>query len=128
MKLHILLIEDCDMDAELAMKNLKQFIVTHAKTMKEGLRKLAMGEWDVVLLDLSLTNGDKSKDKLLARIRDARGKAATVVLTGDHNPQTRDLLLGLGVDGFMRKGVDDREPTDINYVLYQAIEHRQGAK
>lgn len=122
-KLKILLIEDCAKDAELAMNMLKQFDVTHAKTLKDGKFAMETGKWDIVLLDLNMTNG--RKDTILGEVNSLRGSAATVILTGDANPAIRQAMITLGADGFMVKKVDDKVKTEINYVLYGAIEHRK---
>jgi DNA-binding NarL/FixJ family response regulator len=123
-KLKILLIEDCDNDAALAMNMLKQFDVTHAKTLLAGKAAMSTGKWDIVLLDLNMING--RKDTILGEVNAVRGNAATVILTGDSNPATRDAMIAIGADGFMVKKVDDKQKTDINYVLYSAIERRKG--
>lgn len=125
-KLNILMIEDCPHDAELALNNLKLFTVTVVNTLTAGLDTLKKGKFDLVFLDLKLTNG--TKEESFGKVKKVRGDAATVILTGDTNPATRDLLLNLGADGFMRKGIDDKGPIEMNYVIAVALEHRKGKK
>lgn len=125
-KLKILLIEDCDKDAELAMRNLKGHDVTHAKTLKGGVAALENGKFDVVLLDLHMVNG--KKETILYEVNFKRGAAATVILTGDISPRTREHMMYVGADHFMVKGKDDKNQEDMDYVMAVAIEHRQGRK
>lgn len=125
-KLHILIIEDSHEDAILTERNLKRHVTKIVRTKRDGLLALGTGDWDVVLLDLNLTNG--LKQTILGEINECRGKAATVILTGDINPATRDAMLALGADGFMVKGIDDQSRDDVEFVLYRALEHRQGVK
>lgn len=125
-KLHILIIEDSHEDAILAERNLKRHITKVVRTKQDGLLALGTGDFDVVLLDLNLVNG--LRNTILGEVNEVRGRAATVVLTGDINPATRDAMLALGADGFMVKGVDDKTREDVEFVLYRALEHRQGIK
>lgn len=125
-KLHILLIEDEQNDADLLMPKLKWHVAKHVPTLKSGLLALGTGNWDVVLLDLKLPNGHK--ETVLWDVNKCRGNAATVVITGDCNPAMRDAMLALGADGFLRKGIDDKTAVEIEYVLAVAIEHRKGVK
>lgn len=125
-KLHILLIEDDQNDAELLLPKVKRHAVKHVATMKSGLLALGTGRWDVVMLDLKLPNGHK--ETVLWDINKCRGDAATVIITGDCNPAMRDAMLSLGADGFLRKGIDDKTIVEIEYVLAVALEHRKGIK
>ena len=57
--IRVLLIEDSPTDADLIALSLEEvtsvkFAVTHAETLKEGLRALDEQAFDVVLVDLSL--------------------------------------------------------------------------
>lgn len=123
-KLNILVIDDCAKDQELVGLKLKRFNLTFASTLKAGLTALENGQFDVVLLDLGLING--KRDTVLQDVKEKRGAAATVVLTGDIRPATRDIMLGLGADGFMVKGRDDATAEDMEWVIFRALEHREG--
>lgn len=123
-KLKILVIEDNHNDAILVERNLRRHSTTIVTTKKDGLLALGTGDFDVVLLDLNLVNGHRNT--ILGEINQCRGGAATVVLTGDINPATRDAMLALGADGFMVKGVDDKTQEDVEFVIYRALEHREG--
>lgn len=125
-KLKILLIEDCVKDAELALRNLKAHVVTHVATLRAGIAALEGGRFDCILLDLHLVNG--KKETVLYEVNFKRGDAATVILTGDISPRTREHMLYVGADHFMVKGRDDKSPEDVNYVLAVALEHRKGKK
>lgn len=122
--LKILMIEDNQDDAELAMRHLKRHSVTHVKSLKDGIAALENGKFDCVLLDLHMVNG--RKDTILYEVNMKRGNAATVILTGDDHPRTREHMMYIGADHFMVKGKDDKSADDMNYVLAVAIEHRKG--
>lgn len=124
-KLNILVIEDNKRDQELLTHRLEgKFALTFASTLKEGLLAMANFQYDCVLLDLGLMNG--RKDRVIHDVSDACGAAAIVILTGDINPSTRDHMLRCGADGFMVKGVDDKTKEDIEFVIFRALEHKEG--
>lgn len=123
-KLKVLLVEDCAKDAELATNNLRIFELAVVHTLPDGIAALDKGAFDCVLLDLNLKNGRKPA-AILSDVDKHRGKAATVIVTGDCNPAMRQAMLTLGADGFMQKNVDDKTPEDVAFVIYRAIERRQ---
>lgn len=123
-KLKVLLVEDCAKDAELATNNLRVFELTVVHTLPDGLAALDKGAFDCVLLDLNLKNGRKPAD-ILIQVDKHRGKAATVIVTGDCNPAMRLAMLTIGADGFMQKGSDDKTPEDVAYIIYRAFERRE---
>lgn len=123
-KLKILLIEDCDKDAELALRNLGKFEVTHVSSLKTGIAKLESEAFDCVLLDLHMVNG--KKETIFYEVKMKCGKAAIVVLTGDLSPRTRDHLLYVGANAFMVKGKDDKTREDMEWCIFRALEHREG--
>lgn len=123
-KLNILVIEDNPTDVLLIRSKLSRFALTSATTLRAG--KLAMSNFgfDCILLDLNLVNG--RKETVLSEVNALRGGAATVIVTGDSNPAMRDAMLILGADGFMVKGKDDATREDMEWVIFRALEHREG--
>ncbi|MCX6925263.1 MAG: PAS domain S-box protein, partial [Verrucomicrobia bacterium] len=100
--INILLVEDSPSDAELLQESLRasrpgQFEFTHVETLTEGLARLTPGQFQVVLLDLSLP--DTAGPETYLRARAAAPHMPIVVLTGANDE-------AIGVDA-VRQGIQD---------------------
>ena len=88
----VLLIEDNPADVGLIREMLAEardsaFELEHAERLAAGLKRLACGQIDVVLLDLSLPDSEGSET--LSRVRDEAPKVPIVILTGAQRPDSR---------------------------------------
>jgi len=118
-KLKVLVIEDCDRDAELLRRKLEdRFDLEFVNTRKAGLDALQTNAYSVVIIDLTLTNG--LKDKILDEVKELCGEAVTIILTGDTDPRTRDHMRHKKADNFVVKGKEDSQE-DLEAIIFSAI-------
>jgi two-component system cell cycle response regulator CtrA len=82
-------------------------VVDHADTGEEALELLRHYEYDVMILDLVLSDIDGFE--VLRRMRSARNNTPVVVLSGLARPETRVRALGLGADDVLSKPFDRAE-------------------
>ena len=104
----ILVLED-DPEAQLLAEQAARHVVREvrlASTMEEGRRELENEDFDVVILDLLLPDGDGRQ--LLAEIREQPRSAQTqvMVLSGKTGRYTKLECFRLGADEFLEKPVD----------------------
>ena len=121
-RLSVLLVEDCDSDAELVMDSLAQatdaeFQVDRATTVEAAMRKLLSGQFDIVLLDLNVP--PHYGLETLTHVRKAQTAVPLVVLSA------RDDLVGhvtdYGADcGYLKRSVNG----DLPGILLDVIEQR----
>jgi DNA-binding NarL/FixJ family response regulator len=117
--LRVLHIEDDPSDALLIRSVLSAerpgFDLEHAQYLEEGLRMLAICEFDVVLLDLTLP--ETVGPATVEAVRAAALHTPIVVLTGDERFASPTEVFGADADEFLSKG-DVSGP-----VLARAIRH-----
>lgn len=104
--MRILYVEDDVHDADLARRHLAQAlpdsVLETAGTLAAASERLATGgEYDVLLLDLSLPDG--SGLDLLTQIREEDRMLTTVVLTGSGSEETAVAALKAGADDYVIK-------------------------
>ncbi|MDE0855581.1 MAG: EAL domain-containing protein [Nevskia sp.] len=120
----VLLVEDCEQDAVLAMHHLRRIGVTprievvHAGTMAQALELLGREPYDCVLLDLGLPDGDGLDN--VQSIRAAARDAAIIVLTGYDDSHTAIAALRCGAQEYLVKG--NYENDTLPRVLQHAVE------
>ncbi len=113
--LRVLLIEDNPADARLVLEGLTDaastqpirstFDLAAVGFLEDGLRHLAAGGVDAVLLDLGLPDGD-GLDALL-RVRLRAPTVPVVVLTGRRDPEIASEVLRYGALDYLVKGQDE---------------------
>ena len=126
--IHLLLIEDDPVDAELLREMLAQargisFELEWTETLSEGIERLALSGIDVVLLDLSLT--DSSGLETLRRLRAASPRApVVVVLSGLSDEETSFQAVQEGAQDYLIKGQVDSSllVRSIRYALERGQE------
>ncbi|KIC49870.1 response regulator transcription factor [Tateyamaria sp. ANG-S1] len=104
-----LLIED---NAELAgalctRMRLDGHVIDHACTLSEGSDFLSVGEYDLILLDIMLPDGDGRA--FLERHRAQAGDTPVIVLTARSEVSDRVSMLDLGADDYLTKPFDHAE-------------------
>lgn len=104
-----LLIED---NAELAgalcnRMRLDGHVIDHAGTLSEGSDFLRVGEYDLILLDIMLPDGDGRR--FLERHRAAENDTPVIVLTARSEVSDRVGMLDLGADDYLTKPFDHAE-------------------
>lgn len=109
-KISVLHVEDDDFDAALVQRNLKRcdhakFEITRGKTLSEGLYKLSDEQFDVILLDLQLPDGQGLES--VAKFHDAAKKTPLIILTGNEKNNTPAEFVELGVQDFLPKATID---------------------
>ncbi|WP_179378289.1 response regulator transcription factor [Jannaschia marina] len=107
--MRFLLIED---NAELAgaisaRMNLDGHVVDHAGTLAEASAFAEAGEYDLILLDVMLPDGD-GRD-FLRRHRAGQGDTPVIVLTARSQVSDRVGMLDLGADDYVTKPFDHAE-------------------
>lgn len=121
----ILLIDDdrtvCRLLSELLEGRGHRALSRH--TLGEGLAEASSGEWDVVLLDVHLPDGNGLE--AVSRIRETPGEPQVIILTGygDQN----------GAEAAIRDGVWDYVPktgraADVMVPVERALQYRAGRK
>ncbi len=105
--IQVLLIEDSPSDAALLQESLHAggngpFEITHVERLTEGLELLRRGKYDVVLLDLSLPDSDKSETYVRAQAEAPH--VPIVVMTGVDDEAFALEALRHGVQDYLVKG------------------------
>jgi len=105
--LQILLIEDNPGDARLIQEYLKEPTITFqsetvvCKNLKSGIQRLKKGQYDIVLLDLSLP--DSSGLETLEKVKSFAGTSPIVVLTGLEDEKIGFNTVQKGAQDFLNK-------------------------
>ncbi len=93
----------------------EHFRTTVADGYDEGIRRVRLGGFDAVLLDVDFREARTGLD-LLREIRDMDSDLPVIMLTGDDRVETINAALRLGADGYTRK--------HVNLMVLQAqVEH-----
>ena len=106
----MLLVEDNPGDARLLREALKdvanyQFDLDHVERLSQALERLRGEAFDVVLLDLSLPDGQGLDN--LAAVRDAAPGVPILVLTGLDDEEVAVRALRVGAQDYLVKGQAD---------------------
>lgn len=104
-----LLVEDNDAlaNAVLSRLRLDGHVVDHAATIHEASAFSESGEYDLILLDIMLPDGDGRS--FLADHRTAKRDTPVIVLTARSQVSDRISLLDLGADDYITKPFDHAE-------------------
>lgn len=104
----VLLIDDDDRLAELLQTYMEGhgFTLTAANTVQEGLRKLRSDNFDIVLLDIMLPDGDGLE--VCKKIR-AGSSIPILMLTARGADEDKVIGLELGADDYLAKPFNPRE-------------------
>jgi signal transduction histidine kinase len=122
----VLLVEDSSSDATLLQESLLAggiglFEVTHVELLADGIEQLRRAEFDVVLLDLSLPDSEKS-DTLL-RARAGAPDIPIVVMTGVDDEVFALNALRNGIQDYLVKG--HASPRQTSRAIRYAIERKR---
>ncbi len=136
----ILLIEDNSGDARLLREALRevpsyQFDLVHVERLNPALERLRKEPCDVVLLDLSLPDGQGLDN--LARVRDAASNVPILVLTGLNDEDAAVKALRVGAQDYLVKGqasghavvraigyaIERKQVLEENARLFQQAQH-----
>lgn len=126
MIMRVLLSEDEDLSAELLERNLKPILTEFqvCKTLIETRYWVTARDFDVVLLDLRLTDSDiPSSISAIQEITHA-GNAPVVVVTGMPDPTLERRCKEAGAAGFLPKmDAYSKEKNALHQAIYIAIMH-----
>lgn len=121
-KIHILLIEDNSADARLIQIYLKevyadQAILETAENLAIGLEKLQAGNFDIIVIDLSLP--DSSGIDTFKSVHEKASEKPVIVLTGLEDELIGMTTVKLGAQDFLIKGKLDSSglKRSINYSI-----------
>ena len=82
-------------------------VIDHASTLSEGSDFLRVGDYDLILLDIMLPDGDGRG--FLERHRSAANTTPVIVLTARSEVSDRVSMLDLGADDYLTKPFDHSE-------------------
>lgn len=124
--IHVLLIEDNEADAMLLTEILcenrhTRFVVTHAKRLTDGLEKMQICLFDVMLLDLSLP--DSQGLPTVIKALEWAPNIPIVVMTGMEDDEVAMQAVHHGAQDYFVKGYFDEHMMVRS--LYYAIERKQ---
>jgi two-component system response regulator TctD len=104
-----LLIEDNQAlaDAVSARMQLDGHVIDHAGTIRDALAYSETGEYDLILLDIMLPDGDGRS--FLQAHRDGKKDTPVIVLTARSQVSDRISMLDLGADDYVTKPFDHAE-------------------
>lgn len=110
MKKRILFLEDSEeMQAAVAEALKIECDFTFAKTNREACDELKRGAFDLVLLDLTLPDGDGFKICNLIRQTDSLKEVPVIFITGRAEIEDKELAFSIGADDYIVKPIGTRE-------------------
>lgn len=106
----VLHVEDDDFDAALVQRNLKRsdhavFNITRARSISGGLYQLSDQDFDIILLDLHLPDGQGLES--VKQFHESAKTTPLIVLTGNERNTTPAEFVELGVQDFLPKATID---------------------
>lgn len=118
----ILVIEDDLVIQTLVEQSLKNYNIVHVETLKEAERELGKNNFQAIVLDIHLPDGDGLK--FLAKINhDLKlNKVPTLILTGDGDISNKLTAFSVGADDFIMKPF---EPLELNARIVSKIKKMQ---
>lgn len=78
-------------------------------TIHEALEEININEFDAVLLDLKLPDGDGTRFARLVRAKKQNQMIPILVVSGNNSVDNRIMALGAGADGYLSKPFDKHE-------------------
>jgi len=115
--------DDCIHDTvRLLLEYDKQYQITCAETIEEMWAQLTTKEFDVILLDIHLPDGNSLVE--IPKIRRHSPETRIVPLTIEKDPDYISINALVGVDGWITKGPDF--PKMFRRVLYRVAENASG--
>ncbi len=109
--MRLLLVEDDPQLAALMLEGLAEdgLIVDHAANATEGLGLAEMGNFDALILDVMLPEGNQAGFDLARRLRDERNHVPILFLTARADMDSKLSGLEMGGDDYLTKPFDFRE-------------------
>src|ERR1700726_4115438 len=105
----ILIVEDDEELASLVLEWLTfdRHTVEHASTGKDGLERLSMAEYELLILDLELP--DLSGTEILRNYRAGGGMSPVLILTGKRSMKDKEDGFESGCDDYLNKPFQAKE-------------------
>ena len=109
--MNILLVEDDPIVADALSITLEEagYFTVIASNIHEALEELNINDFDGVLLDLKLPDGDDTRVARLVRAKKERQLIPILVVSGNNSVDDRIMALGAGADGYLSKPFDRHE-------------------
>ena len=109
--MNVLLVDDDPIVADALSITLEQagYFTVIAGSIHEAMEELNINEFDAVLLDLKLPDGDGKRVARLIRARKERQLIPILVVSGNNSVDDRIMALGAGADGYLSKPFDRHE-------------------
>lgn len=110
--LKILLVDDdadCREFLTMAM-DLQGITIQCAASAEEGITKLKNGPWSVIISDINLPGMDG--EQFIRIIRQQCGQVPVIVITGDTNMDTPEIIAKIGAQACITKPIDDMQLAD----------------
>jgi len=124
--LSLLHIEDITSDTHLISLSLrnkpkKQYQVVNVHSLKEAFEQLEQSLFDIVFLDLPLTNTININN--LEKLRQCYPELPIIVLTDTHDEQIIRQIIRAGAQDYVHK--DEYDPDIVSRVIHYAIDRKQ---
>ena len=109
--MNILIVEDDAIVADALAMTLEQtgYFSLVAGSIHEALEEININEFDAILLDLKLPDGDGTRFARLVRAKKDRQLIPILVVSGNNSVDDRIMALGAGADGYLGKPFDKHE-------------------
>ena len=103
---NVLIIDDDKILSDLLAKMVMQ--IGHAAacslTLKDGLQQAESGNFDVVLLDVYMPDGDGLD--ILPKFKEVKSSPEVIIITGESNPDGAELAIRNGAWGYLSKPLE----------------------
>ena len=111
MRFRILSIEDDPIIQTLIEQSLKEYLVVSATTLKDAQIELSKSDFDAILFDIELPDGDGLHFYTKLSQDPKYKKIPTLFLTGQSDISTKLMAFSVGADDFLTKPFD---PLELN--------------
>ena len=124
--MNILIVEDDAIVADALAMTLEHtgYFSVVAGSIHEALEEININEFDAILLDLKLPDGDGTRFARLVRAKKDRQLIPILVVSGNNSVDDLIMALGAGTDGYLGKPFDKHELlAHLEAIIRRANDH-----